>query len=230
MSVFYNRVNKIIDFLEGIDDVKHDSNVSTSCTTTAPSNINVSKSNINVTVNNNFKPSSGSKAEQIMNTLSKLNIKIDNVYTHEPIETSENHLKIASNIASNIKIAKNLLLKLRRVTEKTQYLIIYDAKKSDLNLKILGHYLGVGGNLRFGDCNETLQMEKGCITPLALIFDQKKVVEVIIDEDLMSSEYIGVHPGTNSATIGISPSDLEKYIYVNNSKEIKKNEYKSIYW
>jgi len=65
-------------------------------------------------------------------------------------------------------------------------------------------------------------MEKGCITPLALIFDQKKVVEVIIDEDLMSSEYIGVHPGTNSATIGISPSDLEKYIYVNNSKEIKK--------
>ena len=70
---------------------------------------------------------------------------------------------------------------------------------------------GVGSGLRHADCEAVLDVEKGCVTPLAIIFDKAKVVEILIDQELENAQYINVHPGTNRATVGIKPSDLKKF-------------------
>ena len=62
------------------------------------------------------------------------------------------------------------------------------------------------------------EMKKGCITPLAVLFDKVNVVHVLIDDDLINAETINVHPGTNSATVGIKPNDLLKYVESCNNK------------
>ena len=46
----------------------------------------------------------------------------------------------------------------------------------------------------------------------------KKRREKMIDKDLFKEEKIGVHPGVNTATVIISPADLEKYIKANGNK------------
>ena len=43
-------------------------------------------------------------------------------------------------------------------------------------------------------------------------------MEVILDKDLFKEEKIGVHPGVNTATVIITPNDLEKYIRENGNK------------
>ena len=63
-----------------------------------------------------------------------------------------------------------------------------------------------------------LNLTPGAVTPLAIINDEQKAVEVILDKDLFKEEKIGVHPGVNTATVIISPADLEKYIKANGNK------------
>ncbi|ETO21588.1 prolyl-tRNA synthetase, partial [Reticulomyxa filosa] len=70
---------------------------------------------------------------------------------------------------------------------------------------------GVGGGLRSADAEYYLSMPHGCVTPLAVIFDGHKEVQVIVDTALQNAEYLNIYPGTNEATVGIKPSDLEKY-------------------
>ena len=55
-------------------------------------------------------------------------------------------------------------------------------------------------------------MGKGCITPLAVLFNEDNKVKVLIDDDLQNCEGINIHPGTNGATVGVTPNDLKKYI------------------
>ena len=51
-----------------------------------------------------------------------------------------------------------------------------------------------------------------------IVNDETKAVEVILDKDLFKEEKIGVHPGVNTATVIITPNDLEKYIRENGNK------------
>ncbi|MEQ1540254.1 MAG: prolyl-tRNA synthetase associated domain-containing protein [Sphingorhabdus sp.] len=48
----------------------------------------------------------------------------------------------------------------------------------------------------------------GSVTPLASIYDTAGLVTIALDETLVRSDRINVHPLRNTATIGLSPSDL----------------------
>ncbi len=86
------------------------------------------------------------------------------------------------------------------------------ACKGKIELKVLGKYLKVGGGLRgVSDPDLTFKMSKGSITPLAVLFDEKKIVKVIIDCELNQKTLL-LHPGTNDATIAIKCNDLEQYL------------------
>jgi Ala-tRNA(Pro) deacylase len=45
-----------------------------------------------------------------------------------------------------------------------------------------------------------------------LINDTNKEVIVIIDEDLKKTERVNFHPNVNTATVGISAADFEKFL------------------
>ena len=53
----------------------------------------------------------------------------------------------------------------------------------------------------------------GAVTPLGLLNDEERKVELYIDEDFMAgSGCIGVHPNDNTATVWLQAADLVKLI------------------
>jgi len=57
-----------------------------------------------------------------------------------------------------------------------------------------------------------LGLSKGAVSPLGVLNDTERKVEVIIDQELRSYERIGVHPNENTATLWLRPADLASII------------------
>lgn len=55
-------------------------------------------------------------------------------------------------------------------------------------------------------------MEKGAVTPLGILNDEARAVEVLFDRDLAGLPSLGVHPNRNTATVFLTFSDLESLI------------------
>ena len=54
-----------------------------------------------------------------------------------------------------------------------------------------------------------LGLEKGAVTPLGILNDEARAVEVLFDRDLAGLPSLGVHPNRNTATVFLAFSDLE---------------------
>ena len=52
----------------------------------------------------------------------------------------------------------------------------------------------------------------GAVTPLGIVHDEAHRVEVVFDTDILEFPLIGVHPDSNTATVWISPVQLERFI------------------
>lgn len=108
-------------------------------------------------------------------------------------------------------IIKNLFL--RDSNGKRHFLVVVDKdKKTDL--KKLRNEIGCSA-LSFASEQRLLKyldVKKGSVSPLGIINDNEKKVEVIIDKDLLNKELIGIHPNDNTASIFIKPNDLIKII------------------
>ncbi len=60
---------------------------------------------------------------------------------------------------------------------------------------------------------ELLGIHPGSVSVMGLINDKELKVMLVIDNDLMKSEYLGCHPCINTATLKIKMTDLlEKII------------------
>lgn len=57
-----------------------------------------------------------------------------------------------------------------------------------------------------------LGLTPGSVSPFGLINDVDKVVNVIVDEELLKFEKQGYHPNINTATLIISTEDLKKFL------------------
>ena len=128
---------------------------------------------------------------------------------------------------------KNLFLCNRQ--ETSFYLLMIDADKV-FKTKFLSSQLGVA-RLSFADekyMEEFLDITRGSLTLLGLMNDKEKRVSLVIDNDLLKNEYIGLHPCINTSTLKISMKDiLERVIpaldhtpvFVNlpNAEEIEEN-------
>ena len=55
---------------------------------------------------------------------------------------------------------------------------------------------------------ELLGLAPGAVTVLGLMNDRDKRVRLIIDKELLSDEYIGVHPCVNTSSLKIKTSDV----------------------
>jgi Ala-tRNA(Pro) deacylase len=106
---------------------------------------------------------------------------------------------------------KNLFL--RNKKGNRHYLVILEAeKKADIKglEKRLGESrLSFGSDLRL---MKYLGLKKGAVSPFGLINDKEKEVRVIIDQDLKDESLIHFHPNVNTATVGLSLEDFEKFL------------------
>ncbi|MBN7773485.1 prolyl-tRNA synthetase associated domain-containing protein [Clostridium aminobutyricum] len=130
-------------------------------------------------------------------------------YEHPPVYTV--------NEAKELKLAilggkcKNLFLKSKK--EGKYYLVIVEENKR-LDLKLLARQIGTSG-LSFASAErlyQYLKLTPGSVTPFGIINDADREVTVLIDKDLMKEEVVNFHPNVNTATIGISFFDFEKFI------------------
>jgi Ala-tRNA(Pro) deacylase len=138
--------------------------------------------------------------------LSKLEITYYEV-EHEAVYTIEEANQIESKIDG--VGSKNLFLK----DKGSNYYIYVLREDKRADLKELAKFLNVS-KLSFGKDEElkrVLDLDKGGVTPLAIINDEENKVTVIIDKDLEGKKVLH-HPNVINKTMSIEHNDLIKII------------------
>ncbi|GKX66459.1 prolyl-tRNA synthetase associated domain-containing protein [Inconstantimicrobium mannanitabidum] len=146
--------------------------------------------------------------QQVYEVLNSLGINYVR-YEHKPIYTV-NEAKEIETFIEGIK-CKNLFL--RNVKGDTHYIIILDEDKR-IDLKLLAKQIG-SSRLSFASeerLSRYLKLKPGSVTPFGIINDVASEVIILIDRSLVNERLMNFHPNVNTATIGISYADLEKFI------------------
>ena len=129
---------------------------------------------------------------------------------HDAANTME--LCQAIDVALGAPICKNLLLCNRQCT--AFYLLLIPGNKvfktKDLSAQIGSSRLSFAG----GEYMEQyLDITPGSLSLLGLMNDKEMAVRLLIDEDVLTGEYIGMHPCINTSSLRIKTSDvIEKLI------------------
>ena len=130
-------------------------------------------------------------------------------HQHTPVFTVEQAEQHWKNITG--AHCKNLFL--RNKKGNRHYLVIIEASKQ-ADLKTLSKQLRED-RLSFASSerlNRFLGLEAGSVSPFGLINDRQKQVQVIVDSDLKEAKQVNFHPNVNTATVGISFCDFEKFL------------------
>ena len=148
------------------------------------------------------------KEKRVYDVLDELGISYIR-HEHPPVYTVEEAEKQwTETIGAH---CKNLFL--RNKKGNRHYLVILEASKV-ANLKSLNNLLGED-RLSFASENRLmkyLDLETGAVSAFGLINDKENHVKVVIDEDLKRAEAVNFHPNVNTATVGISFPDFEKFL------------------
>jgi Ala-tRNA(Pro) deacylase len=145
---------------------------------------------------------------RVYDVLEKLGISFTR-HEHPPVftvEQAEQHWKGVEGAH-----VKNLFL--RNKKGNRHYLVILEHTKNadlrKLSEKLREDRLSFGSPERL---KRILGLEPGSVSPFGLINDSQKEVSVVIDQDLMSAERVNFHPNINTATVGISTADFERFL------------------
>ena len=148
--------------------------------------------------------------EEALNTLKNLGIHYELVF-HQPVFTVNDTDNLDIEILKGAKICKNLFL--RDQKGKRHFLVVLCGEKKADMTKIQEQVLST--RLSFASSERLmkyLKLEPGHVSPMGLINDEEKEVEVLIDKDLKEKKLLAIHPNTNEASILISFDDLKKFI------------------
>ncbi len=126
---------------------------------------------------------------------------------HAPANTMEDC--VAVDAALGATMCKNLFLCNRQQTDF--YLLMMPADKP-FRTKELSAQIGTA-RLSFASAahmEQYLDIHPGAVSVLGLANDGERAVNLLIDEDLLSAEYVGCHPCVNTASLRLSVADLLK--------------------
>lgn len=149
--------------------------------------------------------------QKVYDVLNSLEIKYTK-YEHKPIYTVDEAMKLDIFIPG--RKCKNFFL--RNGKGDAHYLLILDEEKK-VNLKLLAKQIG-SSRLSFASEQRLfkyLNLKPGSVSPFGIINDINKEVIVLIDIELIYEELVNFHPNVNTATIGISYTNFEKFIIWN---------------
>lgn len=108
--------------------------------------------------------------------------------------------------------AKNLFV---RDDKKQNYYLITVKGEKRVNLKAFRKAQGTR-NLSFAsaeDLLERLALIPGAVTPLGVLNDETRSVQVFLDQDFLQEPgLVGVHPNENTATVWLKTEDLIRII------------------
>ena len=112
--------------------------------------------------------------------------------------------------------SKNLFLKDRK-SRKFFLLIIPEEKKADLSAieRIVGEKIKFANEF---DLKSLLGLSVGSVSPFGLLNDTEHKVEVLVDKDVWSSEFVSFHPNVNTATLELLGVDFQKYVKLTGNK------------
>lgn len=128
---------------------------------------------------------------------------------HEPAMTMAVCAEI--DVALQATICKNLFLCNRQETD-FYLLMIPDNKK--FKTKDLSAQLGVA-RLSFGKesyMERFLDVTPGSVSVMGLMNDKENSVRLLIDEDVLKSEYVGFHPCINTSSLRVSVKDFAEIL------------------
>ena len=100
-------------------------------------------------------------------------------------------------------VVKNLFL---RDSKGKRHFLAVLPKDKQADMKSIGEQVG-SSRLSFASeerLERYLKLLKGSVSPLGILNDVDKSVEVVFDRDLIGKERLGVHPNDNTATVWIS--------------------------
>lgn len=148
------------------------------------------------------------KEAKVYEVLDELDISYRR-HEHPPVFTVEEAEKHWTEITG--AHCKNLFL--RNKKGNRHYLVILEAAKV-ADLKLLNKLLGED-RLSFASEKRLMKylgLETGAVSAFGLINDTENHVKVVIDEDLKKSDGVNFHPNVNTATVGLSFPDFEKFL------------------
>ena len=145
------------------------------------------------------------RAYDLLDTLGIAYTRVD----HEPAMTMEVCVDIDAALGASM--CKNLFLCNRQKTEFYMLLMPGDKpfKTKDLSSQI------DTSRLSFAEAEymeRFLDVTPGAVTVLGLMNDKENNVRLLIDEDILNAEYVGVHPCVNTSSVKIRVSDLTEKI------------------
>jgi Ala-tRNA(Pro) deacylase len=127
---------------------------------------------------------------------------------HRPLFTVEDGRDLHDSIPG--LHCKNLFLKDKK--ERLWLVVMPGDKRADLAK--LEKRIGAA-RCSFGKPDlllEVLGITPGAVTPFALINDKDRRVTVVLDTDMMKSEFVNFHPLRNDASTTLKTADLLKFI------------------
>ena len=144
------------------------------------------------------------KEQRVYELLDRLGIDYQRV-DHECAMTME--ACIAVDEALGAAMCKNLLLCNRQCTDF--YLLLMPGNKP-FKTSVLSKQIG-SSRLSFADgsyMEQFLDITPGSLSILGLMNDKDMRVKLLIDGDVLTGEYIGVHPCINTSSLRIATRDL----------------------
>ena len=130
------------------------------------------------------------------------------LHEHEAVFTVEASARLHAEITG--AHTKNLFLK----DAGGQYWVVSAPHDAAIDLKALPGAIG-SKKVSFGKAEameELLGILPGSVTPLAAFNDKTGTVKVVIDSRLAEAATVNVHPLRNTATLGLSGSDLIAFL------------------
>ena len=145
--------------------------------------------------------------DELIRHLERLEIEVER-HRHPPLHTVEESRRLRGDLPGTH--CKNLFL---RDKKKRSWLLV-TLEDQAVDLAQMAKRVGAG-RFSFGRPErlmEVLGIEPGAVSPLALVNDPDHRVSVVLDEEMMRSEWLNYHPLTNEQTVTIRASGLRRFL------------------
>jgi Ala-tRNA(Pro) deacylase len=143
----------------------------------------------------------------LFNRLGELGIKTVTV-SHPPVFTVDEAKRLRGSLPGGH--CKSLFLR----NKKGEMWLVVTLEDRVLDLKILGERIGAG-RLSFGSAERLMQylgVIPGAVTPFAILNDRERLVQVVLDAEMMRHTPLNYHPLRNDRTTAIAPDDLVRFL------------------
>ena len=142
---------------------------------------------------------------RVYNLLDELGIVYDRV-DHEAAENMEACLAI-DEVLAPAQMCKNLFL---CNTQQTKFYLLMIRNDKKFLTKLISKQIG-SARLSFAPAEymeKYLDILPGSLSVMGLMNDREHQVRLLVDEDVIRSEYVGCHPCVNTSSLGLKTADV----------------------